>query len=289
MYCKHCGQPVEEDAHFCMHCGQAIQGEKPETTQETIQPKEKNNRAVILGLIAGLVLTAICAPLTLIARRQVLSSMLNPENRIREISPSSSYSPETNSGTQEKEQPTSQASAGSENTDYTATPSSANQDPTPENTLAPQGIQVSLLRGNAAGFAQPPEKIVYADDQAGEIPGWVQLAPFCQAGCFRYNGWLGLVSTGDSYDVIFTEPTSSLGVQIWGDPGDGIAHVFLDGELVWEGSTEGTDANYPGGAFVNYLQISNLPLIANHILRIETDAGGGAVTMYFFGSGEAVP
>jgi hypothetical protein len=131
--------------------------------------------------------------------------------------------------------------------------------------------------------------IAYADDQSGNIPDEVQLAPFCQTGCFRYQRWLGLMKPGDSYEVLFKEPTTAVGVQFWGDPGDGIAHVFLNGDKVWEGDTEGTNGNYPGGAFVNYLQISNLPETANHILRIETDAGGGAVTMYFFGSGMASP
>ena len=138
-------------------------------------------------------------------------------------------------------------------------------------------------------FSQPPALVVYADDQAGSPPTSVQLAPFCQNGCFRYNGWLGLTTPGDSYDVIFLEPTTTVGVQFWGDPGDGIAYVYVDGDLIWEGDTEGADVNYPGGAFVKYLQINNLPQIANHILRIETGDTRGAVTMYFFGAGLAVP
>jgi len=158
-----------------------------------------------------------------------------------------------------------------------------------EKTPTPEGPQTALLPGNVLEYAQPPEVIVFADDQSSSVPEEVQLAPFCQTGCFRYQGWLGLMNPGDSYNVLFKEPTTALGVQFWGDPGDGIAHVYVDGEKVWEGDTEGMDSNYPGGAFVNYLQISNLPEIANHILRIETDASGGAVTMYFFGSGAAKP
>jgi len=53
---------------------------------------------------------------------------------------------------------------------------------------------------------------------------------------------------GASYEVLFKEPITAVGVQFWGDPGDGIAHVYLDGENIWEGDTEGTDANYPDGA-----------------------------------------
>lgn len=175
------------------------------------------------------------------------------------------------------------------NEQSTATLTESSATPTIEETPTPQGPQIALLPGNALEFSRKPELIAYADDQSGNIPEEVQLAPFCQTGCFRYQGWLGLMKPGDSYEVLFKEPTTAVGVQFWGDPGDGIAHVFLNGDKVWEGDTEGTNGNYPGGAFVNYLQISNLPETANHLLRIETDAGGGAVTMYFFGSGMASP
>ncbi len=185
--------------------------------------------------------------------------------------------------------PDSILSTGEDNQEQNTAPAEPTSAPPPDKSPTPEGMQIALLPGNAMEYSRPPELIVYADDQSDSVPKEIQLAPFCQAGCFRYQGWLGLMEPGDSYEVIFKEPTTAIGVQFWGDPGDGIAHVYLDGEKIWEGSTEGTDVNYPGGAFVNYLQISNLPEISNHILRIETNAGGGAVTMYFFGAGLASP
>ncbi len=180
-------------------------------------------------------------------------------------------------------------STGDDHQEQGTVPDEPTSAPTIEMSPTPEGPQITLLPGNALEYSQRPELIAYADDQSGSAPAGVQLAPFCQTGCFRYQGWLGLMKPGDSYEVLFEKPTTAVGVQFWGDPGDGIAHVYLDGEEIWEGNTEGTDANYPGGAFVNYLQISNLPETANHMLRIETDAGGGAVTMYFFGAGLANP
>lgn len=149
-------------------------------------------------------------------------------------------------------------------------------------------IKVELLDGNAFEFVQPPAQVAYANDQINTAATDIQLAPFCQSDCFRFNEWLGLMKPGDSYDVIFFQETTAVGVQFWGDAGDGIANVYVDGQLAWSGSTEGTDNKYPGGAFVKYLQINNLKSIQNRILRIETDASGGSVVMYFFGAGEVV-
>jgi len=73
-----------------------------------------------------------------------------------------------------------------------------------------------------------------------------------------------------------------------GDDGYNEFFGYIDDQLVWSGSTEGTDNKYPGGAFVKYLQISNLKSIQNRILRIETDPSGGSVVMYFFGADEGV-
>lgn len=285
MYCRNCGKPVPTDAKFCQHCGTAVLESQ---TQPPAQPKQKGKPArpegnprkkFVIAIIAILVITAICSPITLLGRNYVLDTPLNPENR------ASAQPASAADGNRVTGNPVGSDSSSPEPT-WTTPPTLEQQ--APENTPVSEEIKVRLIEGNATGFSQPPERIAYADDQAGNTPSWIQLAPFCKAGCFRYKGWLGLINPGDSYEILFIEPTDSIGVQFWGDPGDGIAYVYLDNQLVWEGDTEGTDANYPGGAFVKYLQISNLPKIENHILRIETDQAGGAVTMYFFGSGEVI-
>jgi hypothetical protein len=267
------------------------------TTTPPQEPQAKSTKTnslsrkhIMLGIIAGLVLTALCSPLVFIGRSQIRNSSLNPENRSGSGHQIAEAADIPTSTTKVKEEElNSTATLESSGSDQNTSDTRSESQPVVADTPTPEGILVELIQGNAMEFSQPPNWLVYADDQAGTVPTGIQLAPFCKTGCFRYNGWLGLMNPGDSYDVIFKEPTSFIGVQFWGDPGDGIAHVYLDGDLVWEGSTEGTDVNYPGGAFVNYLQLGNLPNIDNHILRIETDAAGGSVVMYFFGSGPVIP
>ena len=312
MYCKHCGQSQEAEGSYCIHCGKAVeQNRLPAAEQRTEPPQSRKGiRAALIGLAAGLFLTMICGPGVLLARRQVLGSLLNPGNRIlpadaqaRSIqaqsaadlpeptptNPNLTADPQLNQSDSNTDADPGLIKEDADNLEPGADPAAPSSDPQDDQSPPPAGPLVALLPGNALGFSQPPALVAYADDQSGSAPAEVQLAPFCQTGCFRYQGWLGLMSPGDSYEVLYKEPTTAVGVQFWGDPGDGIAHVFVDGEKVWEGSTEGIDANYPGGAFVNYLQISNLPESSNRILRIETDGSGGAVTMYFFGAGTALP
>lgn len=154
---------------------------------------------------------------------------------------------------------------------------------------AREGVQVELLDGNALEFNQPPALIAFANDEHTAPPAAVQLAPLCLNSCYRYHQWLGMTMPGESYEVIYSGVTGTLGVQLWGNQNDGVAYVFVDDELLWEGNTAGTDSNYPGGAFVKYLQITGLDPVANHILRVETSTDGGAVTIYFFGFSRARP
>ena len=96
----------------------------------------------------------------------------------------------------------------------------------------------------------------------------------------------GILRTG-----VYSLPggTDTVGVQFWGDTSDGWARVIVDGAEVWSGSTYGSDANYPGNAFVKYLEISGLEQEI-HTVRVENTgvagAGGGDdVTIFFFGLG----
>ncbi len=312
MDCKHCGQSLEADGSFCIHCGEAVEQNRPPAAEQRTEPPQSRKviRTTLIGLAAGLFLTMICGLGVLLARQQVLGSILNPGNRtppadaqarsiqaqsaadLPEFTPTNpnlTADPQVNQPDSNTDTDLGNSKEDADNLEPGADPETPSADPQDDQSSPPAGPQVALLTGNALGFSQPPALVAYADDQTGSAPAEVQLAPFCKTGCFRYQGWLGLMSPGDSYEVLYKEPTTAVGVQFWGDPGDGVAHVFVDGEKVWGGSTEGTDANYPGGAFVHYLQISNLPEISNRILRIETEPGGGAVTMYFFGAGTALP
>ncbi len=69
MYCKYCGKPLDKDAQFCTHCGKALTDNTQQPTAEPIQKtartKNHSRRNIIIGIIAGLVLTAVCSPLGL--------------------------------------------------------------------------------------------------------------------------------------------------------------------------------------------------------------------------------
>lgn len=82
MYCKHCGKPLESDSSFCRNCGKPVSREDalPEGPAGK-EPKSRGRKPILTGLIAGLILTAICSPLVLIGRGMVLDSDLNPANR----------------------------------------------------------------------------------------------------------------------------------------------------------------------------------------------------------------
>ncbi len=90
MYCKYCGKPLEKDAQFCVHCGKSaaeMESELPQKTEpKHVRPNGISRKQIIIGVIAGLVLTTLCSPLVLFGRSEVLNSLLNPENRTVAVS-----------------------------------------------------------------------------------------------------------------------------------------------------------------------------------------------------------
>ncbi len=85
LYCRSCGEPVPTDSKFCQHCGTAfeITGTAPpqKSASNSTRPNRLAGKYIILGVIAGLILTAVCSPLVLLGRSEILNSLLNPENR----------------------------------------------------------------------------------------------------------------------------------------------------------------------------------------------------------------
>lgn len=61
MYCKHCGQIVEENASFCPHCGKSVKGgsasceSAPTQPVQTVRPVEQKSKlaAGLLGIFLG--------------------------------------------------------------------------------------------------------------------------------------------------------------------------------------------------------------------------------------------
>ena len=154
--------------------------------------------------------------------------------------------------------------------------------------LEPEGRRVTLHTGDARTFSVPPEAIAYANIEHSTPPAEITVVENCGATCWRYNEWLALKDPGQFIEVESAMDTTAIGVQLWGDDNDGWARVIVDGEEVWSGEMRGSDNQWPGGAFVRYLEVAGLEP-GNHMLRFEPIGQGGAVTAYFFGVGEVTP
>ena len=149
-----------------------------------------------------------------------------------------------------------------------------------------EGPRVELLAGDARTFTDPPEVIAYANTDYRAAPPEIALTTQCGADCWRGNEWL-TVRYGPAFaiEARSTVPTTAIGVQFWGLPGDGTVHVLLDGAEVWRGSIRGSGPDV-GQIFLHYLQAAGLPL-AVHTLRVQPVGAADAATLYFFGIGEA--
>lgn len=151
-----------------------------------------------------------------------------------------------------------------------------------------EGPRVTLHVGDARFFTTPPDVVAYANTQHTSPPGEIQITQNCGASCWRYNEWVALGEPGQYLEAEATVNTTAIGVQLWGDDNDGWARVLVDGEEMWVGEMRGEDNQWPGGAFVRYLEIAGLTP-GSHTLRFEPTGEGGPVTVYFFGIGEVKP
>jgi hypothetical protein len=178
----------------------------------------------------------------------------------------------------------STAYAPQETATITTTPTETTT-PGPITPLAPV---VTLHVGDARTFSQPPETIAYANLEQRPAPPEIVIKENCTDNCWRYHEWLAMGQLGLWIEATSTIPVNAMGVEFWGDQNDGWARVLLDGEEIWQGDTRGQDANWPGGAFVRYLEIAGLPW-GIHTLRVEPLGEGGPATMYYFGIGQVMP
>jgi ribosomal protein L37E len=163
-------------------------------------------------------------------------------------------------------------------------------DPTDSSAEASQPDEptVTLHIGDARMLTTPPEVIAYANTQVSPAPSEITIDEGCGEDCLRYFEWMGITKANQWIEGSATVSTTAIGVQLWSDATGGFARVYLDGEEVWSGDTRGEDNQWPGGAFVRYLEISGLP-DTTHSLLVESLGEGGSVTLYFFGIGEVVP
>jgi hypothetical protein len=161
-------------------------------------------------------------------------------------------------------------------------PSYADDGNLPEYRLYPGDIRESANR---------PDIIAYANTEYSMPPP--EFTIVTSGTIWRYAQWIALVEKGNFIRATTTIDTTSIGVQFWGDTNDGWARVLVDGSEVWRGSIYGTDSNYPGGAFVKYLEISSLAprkhTISVENMGINGGGGGDDVTIFFFGLRKAPP
>jgi Tol biopolymer transport system component len=115
MYCRNCGKPVPMDSKFCQRCGTALAQTTTAAPQEPkLNPAKTiglSRKYIILGIIAVLVLTAVCSPLVLFGRSEILKSVLNPDNRSVPVqnTPDSLITLTTPSSAEENNQETTRA------------------------------------------------------------------------------------------------------------------------------------------------------------------------------------
>jgi hypothetical protein len=152
-----------------------------------------------------------------------------------------------------------------------------------------EGPRITLHVGDARFFSVRPEAVAYANTQYTDPPAEIMVMDNCDnSDCWRYNEWVAMGEPGQYIEVESTVRTTAIGVQLWGDDNDGWARVLVDGEEIWVGEMRGEDNQWPGGAFVRYLEVAGLEP-GFHTLRFEPTGQGGSVTVYFFGIGAVIP
>jgi serine/threonine-protein kinase len=162
--------------------------------------------------------------------------------------------------------------------------------PTPQPSFTPRSFptpapMARLYDGNALGFADPPAVVAYANVEEYDPPEGIVITD--SGGLWRYKAWAALMEANDWIEVENVGlDVNAIGVQFHGDTNDGWAHVFLDGEEVWQGSVYGPGVSAEE-AFIKYLEITNLAP-GPHVLRVTTYGvpglgGGDDVSIYFFG------
>jgi hypothetical protein len=144
--------------------------------------------------------------------------------------------------------------------------------------------RVSVFYGNAVEFQNPPRLRAFANAADYASPTGIQITHSPGERVMVYLQWVWLLDEGLWLQMETAGSETALGVQIWGDTDDGWVNVLVDGNPVWKGFTRGEDEYYPGGAYVYYVQVADLPL-GPHTMRVE-NAGEGPSSVYYFGVGE---
>jgi hypothetical protein len=146
----------------------------------------------------------------------------------------------------------------------------------------------SLTEGFLHTSDNPPVVVAFANVEETETPANVTITS--SDGLWRYHQYVAVMQKGHWIEAAYSgSDATAVGVQFVGDTNDGWVKVLVDGQEVWRGSVYGTGPAYPGGAFVNYLEVSGLEA-GPHTIRVEAlgiqgKGGGDDASMLFFGFG----
>lgn len=278
MICTQCGTTLTVDEKFCHHCGAAVP--RPHVA-ETGGGRPAASAAALIGLSLALALTVAC-----VGGALLLGVVLPEETGAEADLPFAFwYGTDGLDGAEGPASPAEQEPAQEGPLDAAAEPTLT---PTaePAATPTPSSPQIAVHVGDARTFSASPETIIYANVDHAPLPEGAGVLWVCPTQGFRFREWVG-IPPGCTYELTLSSPTTSLGVQFWGDGDDGVARVSVDGQVRWEGNTRGENANWPGGAFVRYVAVDYLPA-ESHVVRIEA-VGDGPVTIYFMGAGYVTP
>jgi len=135
--------------------------------------------------------------------------------------------------------------------------------------LAPpqEDLQATVLvhGGSSQLFNTPPDIFVFANTTDRHPPEGIEITSHEQSiahGVYRVLWW-----NGDWVEASFDLPTSSVGVQFFGDPQIGWARVLFDEQEVWRGKTSAIWSKF--GKHGGYIELSGFES-GSHTIRAES-------------------
>jgi hypothetical protein len=140
-------------------------------------------------------------------------------------------------------------------------------------------LSVTVHRGDARKFDDPPELIVPANSLPDLMPEGIEIVHHPGSIPYGYNRVLWW--QGESIEISHSLTTSSLGVQFLGDPYIGWASIYFDDVQVWRGDTSQIWSEL--GRHGGYIEVSHFSS-GPHSMRIEVVGDDyRPVTVAFFG------
>ncbi|MCK5318697.1 MAG: hypothetical protein KAJ55_12340 [Anaerolineales bacterium] len=134
-------------------------------------------------------------------------------------------------------------------------------------TPPPKDLQATVLvhGGDSRLFDTPPDLFVFANTTDRSPPDRIEINSHDKSipnGLNRVLWW-----NGDWIEASFELPTTSVGVQFFGDPQIGWARVLFDEQEVWRGNTSTIWSKL--GRHGGYIELSDF-VPGSHTIRVES-------------------